>query len=185
MIQNTGSTCPKCTQPLSAAYAGTAPVAGASPAKVRGIRPGIKYGGFWLRFMAFWIDAFILSSASAFIGVTIGLASFALGFDLKHADLFKLALNLAGYTGVILYEVLMTSSAWQGTVGKRNMGLVVVDKNGSRLSTGRAIARLLGKVFSAITFGFGYWMIGLTKYKCGLHDLLAGTRVIDIKSSRR
>jgi uncharacterized RDD family membrane protein YckC len=62
------------------------------------------------------------------------------------------------------------------TPGKSWAGLVVTSEDGSRLGWGRAVARGLGYALSAASLGFGFLMIffgGL-----GLHDRIAGTRVV-------
>ena len=51
--------------------------------------------------------------------------------------------------------------------------------NGRQLSFSRALLRELGKYVSLITLGIGFVIIGFTKKKQGLHDLLADTVVID------
>jgi uncharacterized RDD family membrane protein YckC len=62
------------------------------------------------------------------------------------------------------------------TPGKRWLGLVVTAEDGSRLGWGRALARGVGYALSAASLGIGFLMIlsgGL-----GLHDRIAGTRVV-------
>jgi len=62
------------------------------------------------------------------------------------------------------------------TPGKSWAGLVVTSEDGSRLGWGRAVARGLGYALSAASLGFGFLMIFLDGL--GLHDRIAGTRVV-------
>jgi uncharacterized RDD family membrane protein YckC len=77
-----------------------------------------------------------------------------------------------------LYYALCESSAWQGTVGKKLMGLRVTDTRGQRIGFGQATGRHFGKMLSGLILGFGFIMIAFTEQKQGLHDQMAGTLVL-------
>jgi uncharacterized RDD family membrane protein YckC len=76
------------------------------------------------------------------------------------------------------YCVLTESSALQGTLGKRMLGLRVTDLNGRRIRLGRAVLRFLARMISATPWHFGFVMAGFTSKKRALHDLLVGTLVV-------
>jgi uncharacterized RDD family membrane protein YckC len=82
------------------------------------------------------------------------------------------------FVGQWLYEALLTSSSWQGTIGKRVLRLKVVDEAGQRIGFGRATGRFFGKILSSMFFCIGFLMIAFTERKCGLHDMIAGTVVV-------
>jgi len=63
-------------------------------------------------------------------------------------------------------------------LGKRALGLVVTDLDGRRISFGRATGRYFGKVFSGMLFYVGFLMAAFTARKQALHDVLAGTLVV-------
>jgi len=152
-------------------------------------RPAVAYAGFWLRVVAFIIDALVLY----FVGVIVTLpfaASMGMGMrgmingrppniegmlPLIHAmirlTLIRTVLNW-------LYYALLESSAWQATLGKKALGLEVTDLDGNRISFGRATGRFFAKIISSIILGIGYIMAGFTEKKQALHDILAGTLVI-------
>jgi uncharacterized RDD family membrane protein YckC len=140
-----------------AAVASTAAaqVVDTTPQRVR-----IGYAGFWIRVLAWFCDNFV-GSALALLAVRI---SGPIG-----------ALIVLPF--LLLYQPLMESSAWQGTVGKRICGLAVTDLRGQRISFLRALARLLAKLLSAALFGLGFVMVAFTPRKRGLHDIIAGTLV--------
>ncbi len=73
---------------------------------------------------------------------------------------------------------LWKAPAWQGTVGKKILGLRVTDLNGNRVSFGRASGRFFGKIVSGFTLMIGYIMAGFTEKKQALHDMIAGCLVV-------
>jgi hypothetical protein len=78
-----------------------------------------------------------------------------------------------------LYYSLMESSTWQATLGKKALGIVVVDSNGNRLTWGRATGRHFGKIISAIPMSIGFLLAAFTLRKQALHDMMAGTFVVN------
>ncbi|HUK92840.1 MAG TPA: RDD family protein [Methanomicrobiales archaeon] len=77
-----------------------------------------------------------------------------------------------------VYFAYMESSLKQATFGKEALGLMVIDGEGHRISFARATGRWFGKLISWATFGIGFYLIGFTEKKQGLHDLIADTRVV-------
>ncbi|MGA2203683.1 MAG: RDD family protein [Terriglobales bacterium] len=142
---------------------------------------GVGYGGFWIRVVAFLIDAIILRvvvSPIRMIFGGLGLAGMITG--IPH---FGLALLGGGVTiiallfGSWLYEAFMESSSYQATLGKMIFGMKVTDLNGNRISFERATGRHFAKWLSSMILCIGYIIVGFTERKQGLHDLLAGTLV--------
>ena len=76
-----------------------------------------------------------------------------------------------------IYFAVLHSSTWQASLGKRLLGIKVVDENMNRISFGRATGRYFAEIISALILGIGYLMVGWTKKKQGLHDIIAGTYV--------
>lgn len=143
------------------------------------------YGGFWIRFVAFIIDAIIIGIVTWPIRMivlgTMGVHRFPMGpVDAQHlAPLAVILPRLWGLNVIVdwLYEALLTSSAWQGTVGKKILNLKVTDEGGNRISFARATGRHFAKFLSAVILFIGYFMIAFTDRKRGLHDMIAGTLV--------
>ena len=173
----------------------TAPAPGATPTAVSASYPtpvapyqaiapvlGVRYGGFWIRVVAFIIDAVIVRVVLAPIGLVLGGLGMAGGMMTGlHHGLF--ALMGGGVMFVImafgswLYEAFMVSSSYQATLGKMILGMKVTDLHGNRISFERATGRHFAKWLSGLALCIGYIMVGLTERKQGLHDLLAGTLV--------
>jgi uncharacterized RDD family membrane protein YckC len=138
------------------------------------------YAGFWWRVLAYIIDSLIMSAVFFPLGVGLGLAIGASGGD-ENSPLLPLA-NL-GVNGISiiagwLYHALLESSSWQGTIGKKVLGLRVTDLNGNRVSFGKATGRYFGMILSGMICFIGFVMVAFTEKKQGLHDMLAGTLVL-------
>jgi uncharacterized RDD family membrane protein YckC len=73
----------------------------------------------------------------------------------------------------------MESSKHQATIGKMAMGMAVTDQFQRRLTFLRASARYYGKILSSMTLLVGFIMAGFTQRKQALHDMLAGTLVVN------
>lgn len=143
----------------------------------------VRYGGFWRRFVAAFIDGVIMNIAFSIIGSFLGMSlamtsmmtrgqpnPFAMASAMSGAMLVSMALGW-------LYSAAMESSSLQATVGKLAVGVVVTDLNGERISFGRATGRYFAKFLSAMIFMIGYIMAAFTDRKQALHDMIAGTLV--------
>jgi uncharacterized RDD family membrane protein YckC len=151
--------------------------------------PAQPYAGFWIRVLALLIDSFALSIVLVPLYL-IFIAPLLVQFmrqaragnpnpDISPAALAPIFL-LIPIVWVIqwLYEALLTSSNWQGTLGKKVLNLRVTDMAGNRISFGRATGRYFGKILSGMAMYIGYIMVAFTEKKQGLHDIIAGTQVL-------
>lgn len=154
-----------------------------------------QYAGFWMRFVAFIIDYFVIQLAQSFLIIPL-LAVFGLSFAtfdineitrLAEEDLLVLitaivsmisSIALLSFLINLLYYSLMESSKHQATVGKMALGLKVTDMQGNRLDFTKAMIRQLGKIISGFILMIGYIMAGLTEKKQALHDMIASTLVV-------
>lgn len=191
-IDDSAAFCPACGQAVAPAAGAVAPAGPASPvgppaatatAAMEAATIRTAYAGFWLRFVAWIIDSLILSAAFLIILVPLTPLLFRHrpfeGPILMPATMALLfwfyALNLLC---VWLYFALFESSTWQGTPGKRALGLFVTDMQGRRISFGRATVRFFGKLLSSAVLFIGYFMAGFTAQKQALHDMLADCLVL-------
>jgi uncharacterized RDD family membrane protein YckC len=119
-------------------------------------------GGFWLRAGGYLIDAVLL----AFFGAVV---SAPLPSSLRFAA--TLAAQAAYFTAV---PVL-----WRGrTIGKLAAGVTIVRVDGAPLDWAAALKRVLGYAVCGLTLGAGFLGVPFTARKRGLHDVIAGTCVI-------
>lgn len=150
----------------------------------------MKPAGFWIRFLAYLIDGFIIGIPLSIIQMILSLVF--LGSSLMYYDPYADELQpemFVGYMTVaiisiilsilsgILYYGLMTSSKHQGTLGKKILGLKVVNEAGEQVSKGQAIGRYFAYILSGIIFYIGFIMIAFGK-KRGLHDFICNTYVV-------
>jgi len=145
--------------------------------------PAIRYGGFWIRFVAALIDGVLVSiviwPVSLMIGVLIGVAGVAVRMPGIGVHLVNGIVGFAfSICGNWIYEAAMESSSWQATVGKMVLGLKVIDLEGHRISFARASGRHFAKLISAMILLIGYIMAGFNARKQALHDMIAGTLVV-------
>lgn len=187
-VPDSATFCSACGQPTGVAATGTPQAAVmAAPAAAWVPAPTVKYAGFWLRFVAFIIDAIVLGFIGFAITIpfmaSIPLGTFMHGGPPRPEDWAPLVgmfgrLALARFVINWLYYALLESSAWQATLGKKALGLEVTDLQGHRISFGRASGRFFAKILSTIILFIGFFMIGFTSRKQGLHDIIAGTLVL-------
>lgn len=131
------------------------------------------YGGFWLRFFAYLIDAFIIQFA---VGLVVGFIIGANGAAINASMIIVIQLLIMLISWI--YFAGGESGESQATIGKRAMGLIVTDLNGERITFWHASGRYFSKILSSLFFNIGYLMVAFTEKKQGLHDMMAGTLVI-------
>ncbi|MEX3625331.1 RDD family protein [Viridibacillus arvi] len=129
----------------------------------------MKYVGFWKRFLSYTIDYLVVGSLSFILSIVF---SFAFPSTFAGVLLIQLLID-------VCYYALLESSSLQGTLGKRALGIIVVDKNGDRISIGTAVIRFLIKTFLSPIFCIGFIMAAFTEKKQGLHDLIAKTYCVE------
>jgi uncharacterized RDD family membrane protein YckC len=155
-----------------------------------------RYAGFWLRFLAYIIDSFVISIAGfiIFVPVILGVISFAVNLEgIDHPKELLTDGNLQRVGGIIgllllavlfsfvgqwLYYALMESSKYGGTLGKLALGIRVTDMEGNRVSFARATGRYFSRIITNMTMLIGYIIAGFTEKKQALHDLIASCLVI-------
>lgn len=152
-----------------------------------------KYAGFWKRFLALIIDGIVIWVLQAFIIVPIlGLVGFSIATappDMSDPDAaMGMVASIIAAAGAIwlvvitiqvLYFSFMEASKYQGTLGKMALGIVVTDVNGGKLDFTKALVRNLCKLISNFTLLIGYIIAGFTAKKQALHDMIAGTLVVN------
>jgi uncharacterized RDD family membrane protein YckC len=136
------------------------------------------YGGFWIRFLAVFID-----------GIALGIVNIAIQSltrtRLNPADVSNVGLVMSSMginftismTLNLLYESFFLVQ-YGATPGKMIFKLKVITPDGGPISWGRAIGRYFAKILSGITLLIGYIMAAFDPEKRALHDYIAGTRVI-------
>jgi len=155
----------------------------------------MKFAPIWKRAIAFAIDVFIVvtvfSLLIAFLnwilqipvesslfegrGVSVKMTEYVQENFVKLVVIY----SLAKLSVIVPYFVLLESSRWQATIGKRILRIKVGDFEGKKISIGKAALRLFGKWLSGQILLIGYLMAFFTEKKQALHDFLAGTFVFE------
>jgi len=167
------------------------PAAGAKPPsnRVPDTADKIEYAGFWLRFLAGAVDVCVEAVGALLITLAIDfvLRHFGrtFGIDRWNAKVF------AGFAyipilavGSWLYCAFTESSAWRATLGKRLLGLQVINIDGGRVSFGQATVRHFMKFLSFFSAMIGFMMAGWTKRRQALHDIPTDCLVIRVAPNR-
>ena len=125
-------------------------------------RPALRRGScrVLIRFAAVLVDAVILTIVNLVLSAIVGSTAIFLG----------LAVGIAYTIG------FWTASG--ATPGKMMFGLKVLTVDGDPIGLDKAVLRYIGLWVNTLTLGIGYLFIAFRKDKRGLHDLIAGTRVI-------
>ncbi|WP_377892265.1 RDD family protein [Alkalihalobacillus sp. R86527] len=123
----------------------------------------LSYSAFRDRIFAFLIDYLLIALYGVFV---VGTLSVILRPYVK--PLFTSSPELAELTGFVmitlpvsLYFIVSECSKWQGTLGKRKMGLRVCDKRGHRIGIGRSVRRTVVKFLPWEVAHFAIWRIML------------------------
>jgi uncharacterized RDD family membrane protein YckC len=163
------------------------------PWQLTGPAPGLRYAGFWIRFLAYIVDAIIIdipvfAVAYALIAPTIPNISCSnvdngLGATVQCTGLNQLTstfwlIALVGFVIGGVYFVVMWSRFGQ-TLGQKLCGLRVVDAaTGERIPLGRAVGRYIGFLVSAWVLYIGLIWVAGDSQKQGWHDKMASTFVV-------
>lgn len=191
-VPDAAAFCSQCGRAAIAMPPGTATVGTPAPAIAVAVAGGLVYAGFWLRFVAYLIDA-VLLSLFEFMLILILVAVFGLGEVVRNlpenpdiSSIFTATVILAiiafavSTFGVIwLYYACMESSRYQGTLGKMGLGLLVTDLQARPVSFRRASGRFFAKIITGLVpLCIGYIMAGFTAKKQALHDVIASCLVL-------
>ena len=138
--------------------------------------------GFWMRLVAFAIDLLVVMAAQFLLGF---MAARRWGVDVERSSTLQGAVVFFTVVFAVLYPTVLHALAGQ-TVGKLVVGVRVVATDGELLPVGASLLRAVAHWLS-LTFmlGLGHLLAGLRKDKRALHDLLAGSRVDRVPSTRR
>lgn len=153
----------------------------------------IKYASVSRRFAAFIIDTIIIG---VFINYMVHPLMEVLGIEqsvnLTVINGNKSFLGLVDYlkgpallTEGIRFVITACYHAWfeanrnMGSPGKMVMGMIVTDTEGKKLNYTKAFLRNACKLFSNLIAFCGYLFALFTSKKQTLHDLIAGTVVIE------
>lgn len=138
---------------------------------------------FWPRVLATLIDGFVvlfLQLPILFVLVAMGVIGTSAGFDLQAEETQRL-LNLMSIPMSIVQIAYFTimNGTWGATLGKMALGMRIVRADGSPISYGIALGRIIIKLILAqCTCSLMYLSVAINTEHRGWHDQIIGTRVI-------
>jgi uncharacterized RDD family membrane protein YckC len=154
----------------------------------------VRYAGFWIRFVASFLDTLFLALP---IAIVIYFLSDGDWFDFaQYWKNIQMAMsgNLhaldaqpkTSLTWELVFEIstlLVTALFWKrwkgATPGKKFVRVKVVDaKSFEDIDDKQAVTRSVGYIVSTLAFLIGFLMVAFRRDKRSLHDMLAGTSVI-------
>jgi len=145
----------------------------------------MKYANVWKRFVASLLDGVILLIVSLVLNFALGVVLGGAGAAGGDEAAVTAAASLVALVGTVLntvlgwlYYAIQESSPKQATIGKQAFGLVVTDLNGDKVSFVKASIRYFAKYISALILLIGYIMAFFTEKKQALHDMIAGTLIL-------
>jgi uncharacterized RDD family membrane protein YckC len=151
-------------------------VAVAAPVAVSG--PPVAYVGLVTRALAFGIDAALINAIALVTTAVVTLTYSVLSLP---SELKAVAIAIGGVlyvVWVISYFVCFWSTTGQ-TPGNRVLRLRVCTAGGDGLRPRRALLRFGALTLAAIPLFAGFLPVLVDQRRRGLHDMLAGTVVVD------
>jgi uncharacterized RDD family membrane protein YckC len=166
---------PPASQPPAAQPPGWTPP---PPTTVAGPAPGLRYGGFWVRFLAYILDLIVIAVIAGALSVfALGGAMFTTTTDAGVVTI-NYGANAMGLLVGLVYFVGFWG--WRGqTPGMIpfNMQIVMAD-DGSKADWVRMLLRYVGLLIGIAVFFIGVIWAGFDRRKQGWHDKMAGTVVV-------
>lgn len=138
------------------------------------------YAGFWARFAASFVDAWVVTLLYLIPGGIFGVfaAMVAETGSKGPSDSLSIGYIICFFVASAAYFTIMEAGDKSATYGKRWFGLKVVDLEGNRISRGRAFGRWISHFLSYITLYLGFLIQPFTKKRQALHDMTSGTIVV-------
>ncbi len=127
-----------------------------------GPAPGLAFGGFWIRVLAYIIDAIILGIIRT---VLVSAAGESAG------------LGISGLVGIVYFVGLWGTTGQ--TIGMMPFNLrVVSNTDGGKITWASSILRFVGLIVAFLVIFIGVIWVAFDSRKRGWHDMIGGTVVV-------
>ena len=139
----------------------------------------IKYGGFWIRFIALMLDGIVVNAVMSLVYMLFG-RHYSFPFNSDFNSLAVFSSSPESYISMLTqwgYNILMLRY-YGATLGKMALQIRVVGKEHELDWITIILRETVGKMVSGIILGIGYLMIAWDPKKQALHDKISGTYVI-------
>ncbi|MFH2047666.1 MAG: RDD family protein [Pseudomonadota bacterium] len=165
-------------------YEGSNVCATCKPLFVKKIKEGVatgdlRYGGFWIRYGAKFIDWIILLIPNLIITFSLGQFLTPTG-NPNEPFVFS---ALGGLGLLLQFSLPVIYNTWfvgkyAATPGKMACGLKIITSDNNKVSYLRAFARYFAEILSGLILCIGYLMAAFDSQKRSLHDRICNTLVI-------
>jgi uncharacterized RDD family membrane protein YckC len=143
----------------------------------------LEYGGFWIRFVAKFIDNIITGIVQW--AILIPTSMLVAPSMVQSSQQFP----TSGFAALMGFQVILGISLpaaystffigrFGATLGKMACRLQVVTPDGGRVSYARALGRFFSEMISSMILAIGYIMAAFDDEKRTLHDRICSTRVV-------
>lgn len=151
---------------------------GATPSAQALAAGEVTYAGFWIRFVAKFIDGLILAIPGFVLGFG-GAAALGIFSGRPNAGfvVFQAFLWVLDFAIRLGYNTFFVGK-YGATPGKMAVGLKVIMADRSEITYPRALGRAAAEIINAFTCLIGYIIAGFDNEKRALHDHICSTRVI-------
>lgn len=119
-----------------------------------------RYAGFWVRVVAALIDAVVIAAVGFLVRLIIG-----------DSDAISIIIGAGYHIGMWVKNDGMT-------LGKKVMGLKVIQTNGQAIDIKTGVIRYIGYIVSGMVLAIGFIWVAFDSKKQGWHDKIASTYVI-------
>ncbi|MBV1908585.1 MAG: RDD family protein [Kangiellaceae bacterium] len=157
----------------------TSPYQSPESSSNRALVSEFAFAGFWKRFIAYVIDGILFTLLFVLFIYFLGGSAFSTNPNEVEDIYAAIGVYVLYYPSWWLYFAVMESSNFQGTLGKKIMGIKVTNRFGQPIGFGQATARHFSALLTQLTFTIGYLMTAFTARKQALHDMVAGTLVVN------
>jgi uncharacterized RDD family membrane protein YckC len=136
----------------------------------------VRYVGFWARVGAYLLDNLVMY-------LIFLLAWGPEMLNPGHVDTLEQMLTAMKpasdrFLWIHLVYFVILNGQFGATLGKMAIRAKIVNLDGGRIGFGRALLRWFGSLLNGMTLGLGFVVVAFRADKRGLHDLLAGTKVV-------
>ena len=170
-------------------YQGKAICGACKPMFVQRMREGVgsaavlNYAGFWIRFVAKFIDGIILGVVQWILVIPASLmtgASMPQASGEMPSSGFFMIMGVQQLIGILIPACYNTFfiGKFKATPGKMACRLQVVQPDSGQVSYMRALGRNFAEWLSAMILAIGYIMAAFDSEKRALHDRVCSTRVV-------
>jgi uncharacterized RDD family membrane protein YckC len=141
----------------------------------------LPYAGFQLRAVAFILDC-IVTASIGLIFFTIAFLPVALGGGSHISDSQRnwIYMVLLSYLPFVVFAFFLLWALRGQSPGMMAVRIEITDRDGEPLPSSRALVRALVWPLSMFPFGIGALPILFDEERRALHDMVAGTVVLEI-----